>query len=177
VADGAAQFVLFDYALLAILLLSTLLSLLRGFFREAMSLATWVIAIWVAWKFGGELAVLLESWITPTAVRIWAARALLVIGILIAGGLLGSFFNFVLHTTGLTGTDRAIGMVFGFARGVLLVGVLLAVLEAADFDETEWWPESALIPYFEPVTDMIRHAAEDGLEFLDEFEELPGPPS
>jgi len=170
-AEEAARLILFDYLLIAIMGFSTLISLFRGFFKEAMSLGTWVIAIWAAWKFGPEVAGFLEGFITPTAVRLWAARALVVIGTLIAGGLLGAFFHFVLETTGLTGTDRAIGMVFGFGRGVVLVGLTLAIMESADFNETEWWPESVLVPYFAPVTDMIRHAAEDGLEFLDDFDE------
>lgn len=173
-AFDATQLILFDYLLLAILGFSTLISLFRGFFREAMSLGTWVVAIWVAWKFGPQLAEMLQGLISPTAVRLWAARALVVIGVLIAGGLLGTFFHFVLETTGLTGTDRAIGMVFGFARGVVLVGLLLAIMQSADFDETEWWPQSVLMPYFAPVTDMIRHAAEDGLEFLDDLEAAEG---
>ena len=171
-AEEAAQLVLFDYLLIAIMGFSTVISLFRGFFKEAMSLGTWVVAIWAAWKFGPELAVFLESLITPTAVRLWAARALMVIGVLIAGGLVGACFHFVLETTGLTGTDRAIGMVFGFGRGVVLIGLLLAIMESADFDETEWWPQSVLIPYFEPVTDMIRHAAEDGLDFIDDLEDV-----
>jgi len=171
VATEVTELILFDYLLIAMMVFSTVISLFRGFFREAMSLGTWVVAIWAAWKFGPQIAGLLEVWITPTAVRLWAARALVVIGTLIAGGVLGAFFNFVLETTGLTGTDRAIGMVFGFARGVVLVGLMLAIMQSADFHETEWWPQSVLIPYFEPVTDMIRHAAEDGLEFLDDLEE------
>ncbi|MBT8422860.1 MAG: CvpA family protein [Gammaproteobacteria bacterium] len=173
--EEAAQLVLFDYLLIAILGFSTLISLFRGFFKEAMSLGTWVVAIWAAWKFGPQVAGLLESLITPTAMRLWAARALTVIAVLIAGGLLGAFFHFVLETTGLTGTDRAIGMVFGFGRGVVLAGLLLAIMQSADFDETEWWPQSVLIPYFEPVTDMIRHAAEDGLDFLDDLEDEAAP--
>ncbi len=170
-AAEVSELVLFDYLLLGIMGFSTLISLFRGFFKEAMSLGTWVVAIWVAWKFGPLVADLLESFITPTAVRFWAARALVVIGVLIGGGLLGRFFHFVLETTGLTSTDRAIGMVFGFGRGVVLVGLMLVIMEFADFDETDWWPQSVLIPYFDPVTDMIRHASEDGLEFLDDFEE------
>ncbi len=170
-AAEVSELILFDYAVITVMSFSTLISLFRGFFKEAMSLGTWVVAIWVAWKFGPQLAGVLESVITPTAVRLWAARALVVIGVLIAGGLLGQFFHFVLETTGLTGTDRAIGMVFGFGRGVVLVGLMLVVMEAADFDETEWWPESVLIPYFAPVTDMIRNAAEDGIHFLDDLEE------
>ncbi len=166
-----SKLILFDYVVIGVMAFSTLISLFRGFFKEAMSLGTWVVAVWLAWKFGPQVAGILENIIPPTAVRLWAARALVVIGVLIAGGLLGQFFHFVLETTGLTGTDRAIGMVFGFGRGIVLVGLMLVIMEAADFNETEWWPESVLIPFFEPVTDMIRHAAEDGMDFLDELEE------
>jgi len=171
VAAEISELVLFDYVLIGIMAFSMVISLFRGFFKEAMSLGTWVVAIWLAWKFGPLVAETLESFITPTAVRLWAARALLVIGVLIGGGLLGQFFHFILETSGLTGTDRAIGMVFGFGRGVVLVGLMLAIMESADFNETEWWPQSGLIPYFAPVTAMILHALEDGLEFLDDLEE------
>lgn len=171
VAADVSDLILVDYFVIGVMVFSSLISLFRGFFKEAMSLGTWVVAIWVAWKFGPQLAGMLETVITPTAVRLWAARALVVIGVLIAGGLLGQFFHFVLESTGLTSTDRAIGMVFGFGRGIVLVGLMLVIMEAADFNETEWWPESVMIPYFEPVTDMIRHAAEDGLGFLDDLEE------
>lgn len=166
----ASDLVVFDYALIAIIAVSTIISLFRGFFKEAMSLGAWVVALWVAWQFGPEVAGYLEEWITPTAVRLWAARALVVIAVLLAGGLVNAFLHMVLESTGLSSTDRAIGMVFGFGRGVLLAGIVLAGMEAADFDETEWWPESVLVPYFAPVTDMIRHAAEDGLELLDGLE-------
>lgn len=174
-----SELVLFDYVLVAVLFFSTVVSLFRGFFKEAMSLGTWVIAIWLAWKFGPQVADGLTEWITPSAIRLWAARALIVVTVLIAGGLLGAFLHFVLETTGLTGTDRAIGMVFGFTRGIVLASLLVLVLEAAGFDETEWWPNSQLIPYTEPVTDMIRHAAEDGFEMFDDIEEadmLPDAP-
>ena len=163
--------IFFDYVLVAIVVTSTIISLFRGFFKEALSLGTWVVAIWIALKFGQDVAVMLEDAIAPTALRLWATRALIVIAVLIAGGLLSALLHFVLETTGLTGTDRAIGMVFGFTRGIVIGGVMLAIMQSADFNETEWWPQSVLIPYFEPVTDMIRHAAEDGLEFLDDLEE------
>ena len=45
-----------DYALIVVLGLSTVISLFRGFFKEAISLGTWVVALWVAWQFGPELA-------------------------------------------------------------------------------------------------------------------------
>jgi len=84
--------------------------------------------------------------------------------------LLSWFFSIVLDNTGLSGTDRAIGTVFGFARGILLAGLAVMILDLMGFREAAWWDESKLIPYAAPVADIIRHAAEDGLEFLEDLD-------
>jgi membrane protein required for colicin V production len=157
----------FDYLLITVMLISTVISLFRGFFKEALSLATWVIALWVAWRFGPQLAGGLESWVSEPVLRLWLARGLVCILVLLAGGLLGKFINILMLSTGLTGTDRAIGMVFGFGRGVILVGLLVVVLEMMGFSNSPWWQESKLLPYAAPVADIIRHSAEDGLEYID----------
>ncbi len=92
-------------------------------------------------------------------------------------GLVAWFLGLVLSSTGLTGTDRALGMVFGFGRGVLLAGLLVMGLDLLGFREASWWEQSKLIPYALPVADIIRHAAEDGMELLDDLEPglLPAP--
>lgn len=159
-----------DYVLIVVIGLSTVISLFRGFFKEAVSLGTWVVALWAAWKLGPQVASWLEPWIAERLLRLWAARVLVVIAALIAGGLAGWFFSIVLDNSGLSGTDRAIGMVFGFARGVLLAGLLVMVLDLMGFSESSWWSESKLIPYVAPVAEIVRHAAEDGLEMLDDLD-------
>lgn len=166
-----------DYVLIVVLGLSTIISLFRGFFREAVSLGTWVAALWVAWKLGPQIATYLEPWLSTSVLRLWTARVLIVIGMLLAGGLLGWFFGLMLESTGLSGTDRSIGMVFGFARGVILAGLLVMVLELLGFNETGWWQESKLIPYAAPVAEIIRHAADDGLELLEELEDQKEAPA
>lgn len=159
-----------DYALIVIVGLSAVVSLFRGFFKEAVSLGTWVVSLWLAWKVGPQVAGFLEPWISTSVLRLWAARALVVIAVLIAGGILSWFFSVILDNTGLSSTDRAIGTVFGFARGVLLAGLAVMALDLMGFREAAWWDESKLIPYAAPVADIIRHAAEDGLEFLEDLE-------
>ncbi len=99
--------------------------------------------------------------------RLWVARSLLLVGVLVAGGLLEWLVVFLLQKTGLTGTDRAIGTVFGFARGVVLAGLLVAVLQSGGFEAEPWWQDSKLIPYAAPVADVLRDAAEEGLAYLD----------
>ncbi len=156
-----------DYILLAILFISTAVSLLRGFVREAISLLSWAIAIWCAWRFGGAVAGALEGSIGSMTARLWVARSLLLVGVLVAGGLLEWLVVFLLQKSGLTGTDRAIGTLFGFARGVVLAGLLVAVLQTGGFEATAWWQDSKLIPYAAPVADVLRDAAEEGMAYLD----------
>ncbi|MEJ2138423.1 MAG: CvpA family protein [Gammaproteobacteria bacterium] len=162
--------VIVDYVLIVVIGLSAVISLFRGFFKEAVSLGTWVVALWLAWRLGPQVAGMLEPWIGTSVLRLWAARVLVVIAALLGGGLLGWFFGQVLDSTGLSGTDRAIGTVFGFARGVLLAGLLVMILDLLGFREAPWWEESKLIPYAAPVADIIRHAAEDGMEYLEELD-------
>jgi len=157
-----------DYVLLVIVGLSTVISLFRGFFKEAISLMSWLIALWLAWRLGPEWMHYLEPWIAEPGLRLWATRFLIVIAVLLVGGLVNAFFNMVLQSTGLSGTDRVIGSVFGFARGVLLAGLLVMALELMGFREAAWWGESKLIPYAAPVADIILNAAEDGLELLED---------
>jgi uncharacterized membrane protein required for colicin V production len=65
-------------------------------------------------------------------------------------------------------------MVFGFARGVLLAGLFIMVLDLMGFRDSSWWDESKLIPYGAPVADIVRHAAEDGLEFIEDLDSDSG---
>ncbi|MCP3999593.1 MAG: CvpA family protein [Gammaproteobacteria bacterium] len=157
----------FDYLLITVMLISTVISLFRGFFKEALSLATWVIAIWLAWRFGVQFSGELEPWVTEPVLRLWLARVLIFVFGLLAGGLLSRLINILILSTGLTGTDRAIGMVFGFGRGVILVGLLIMVLDMMGFSNSVWWHESKLLPYAAPVADIIRHEAENGFKYVD----------
>lgn len=157
----------FDYVLIVVVTVSTLISLFRGFFKEALSLATWVVAVWLAWKFGTAAEGLLQAWVADPVLLGWLSRGLVFIGALLLGGIVSTLVAAIVAGSGLSGTDRALGMVFGAARGVLLVGLLLAVLQALGFAQSAWWYESKLIPYAAPVTDFILHLAQDGMQYLD----------
>jgi len=76
-----------DYALIAILVVSTLISLARGFVREAFSLAIWIVAFWIAWTFFRELAFQFESYVDSPTVRLGVSFALLMIAALLIGGM------------------------------------------------------------------------------------------
>jgi len=165
---------LIDYLLLVIVGLSTVTSLFRGFFREALSLGAWVLGLWLAWKLGPDFSSYLEPWIDEPDLRLWVVRFLIVIAVLLVGGLLATLFSLILDSAGLSGTDRVIGSVFGFARGVLLATLLIMALELMGFRQAAWWDESKLIPYAAPVVEIIKNAADDGLDLLDPQDEESG---
>ena len=76
-ADIAVTFTWVDWAIIAIILVSSLISLRRGFVKEALSLLTWVIAGAVAWLFGGALAHHLQDYISTPSARVISACVIL----------------------------------------------------------------------------------------------------
>lgn len=145
-----------DYVIIGIVVLSALISLLRGFIREAFSLAIWMLAFWISWSFFRELAVQLQPWIETPSVRLGVAFAALMLGSLAVGGLVNYLVIQLVERTGLSGTDRLVGMVFGVARGVLLVTVLVWLAGLTPIPQDPWWRESHLVPYFEELALWLR---------------------
>ncbi len=156
-----------DYIIVAAFLVSVLIGLFRGFFKEALSLVTWILALWVALNFSQLLEPMLGS-ISSEALRLWAARLLTFLLVLIAGGLLNALIGILVAKTGLSGTDRVLGMVFGAARGVLLVGILVLVFRLMELDREPWWEQSRLVPLGEPVANWLLTNFQAGIEHLDE---------
>ncbi|MDH4023580.1 MAG: CvpA family protein [Gammaproteobacteria bacterium] len=150
----------FDYLLLAMLLASGLVGILRGLIREAMSLATWVIALWCAARFDDQTAHLFSNTLNDPLWQLWAARLVLFIGVLFAGSVLVWIVSYFVRRSVITGTDRTLGMLFGLARGVVLAGVLVLALELGGFAAEPWWQESKLIPYAAAVAAELRDMAQ-----------------
>jgi len=145
-----------DIAIIGVVALSAVISLVRGFVREAFSLAVWVLAFWVSWSFFRDLEVPLRAWIDSPTARLGIAFAVLMIATLTVGGLVNYLIIQLVERTGLSGTDRLIGMVFGTARGVLLVAVLVLLAGLTPLPSETWWFESSLIGYFEELALWLR---------------------
>lgn len=152
-----------DYGILVILLMSIGMSFARGFVKESISLITWIAAIWVGLKFSPMLAEILKTSITTPSIRLIASFLALFLTVLILGGLINFIISHIVHKTGLSGTNRLIGMVFGLARGVLVVGLIILLANHTAFPQDPWWQASALIPKFEPVANTISKLLPDKL--------------
>ncbi|WP_115718284.1 CvpA family protein [Gallaecimonas mangrovi] len=155
-----------DIAILVIIGVSVLISLVRGFVREAMSLVVWIAAFFVASVFYPKLAVLFTGLSDPL-IRNAAAIALLFVATLILGGLLTYIIGQLVDKTGLSGFDRLLGMIFGALRGVLVVAALLFALDSfTNLSHTDWWKASKLIPQFGVVVQWFFEYLQHSSSFL-----------
>ena len=145
-----------DFAILIIVLLSSVISLLRGFVREALSLTNWVLAIWVSISFAHNLASLLKDSIDSPNVRVSVAFGILFLSTLIVGALVIYLVTQLVRKTGMSGTDRMLGVIFGVARGVMVVGILVLLAGLTGLPKESWWNESMLLPHFQNLAIWIR---------------------
>jgi len=146
-----------DWAIIAIIVISALISLKRGFVKEALSLLTWIIAGAVAWMFGGSLSQYLVSYIETPSARVIAGCTILFVATLLVGAMVNFLIGELIRVTGLSGTDRFLGMVFGAARGGLLVVVAVGLLSLGPVQQDQWWQQSKLLPQFLLVADWSKN--------------------
>lgn len=155
-----------DYSIMSVIGISMLLSLARGFVREFLSIVIWILAFWVAFQFGELLTPKLEPYISTPSVRIITSFIILFVLTLLVGSLINFSISKLLATTGFSGVDRLLGMVFGFARGVLLVAIILLLVSLTSFSQDPWWKNSALIPHFKPLIVWLNSFLPGKIEHL-----------
>jgi len=114
-----------DFAFIAVIIISTLFSLLRGFVKEAISLGTWIIAMWVSTTFASNLSNFMPDSIENPAFKMGLAFIALFVATLILGVMVNILLNQVVNKTGLSSVDRALGTVFVLAGGILIVTVFV----------------------------------------------------
>ncbi|RMN89904.1 Colicin V production protein [Pseudomonas cannabina pv. alisalensis] len=146
-----------DWAILGIVAISALISLKRGFVKEALSLTTWIIAGVVAWMFGAGLSQYLVNYIETPSARVIASCTILFVATLLVGAMVNFLIGELIRVTGLSGTDRFLGMVFGAARGGLLVVVAVGLLSLGPVQQDQWWQQSRLVPQFLMVADWSKN--------------------
>ena len=163
-----------DVLIALIVLGSTLLGLLRGFVREAVSLAFWILAIWAAWKFGPIVEPHLGGLLADSKVAPWIGRLVVLVLVLLIGWATGMMLTHFARSAGLGPLDRAIGLLFGIVRGMVLMGLMIIGGELLHLNQEDWWGRSKLVPYGEAVGDWLRAMVGERGEPWAKLERLTG---
>jgi membrane protein required for colicin V production len=164
--------VIVDYILLGAFLVSVGIGLVRGFFREAMSLVTWLLAAWLAWRYSWLVEPLLSA-ISSDALRLWLGRLIAFVAVLLIGGIVGHLVARLVQKSGLSGTDRALGMVFGAARGLLDDGLLVLEFQQLEMDREPWWEDSVVVPHGTRIAEWLRAFMDAGVDRIEEAVAVP----
>ncbi len=145
-----------DYLIIGIIVISAGISIVRGFMKEVLSLISWILAFWVAMMFHSHFSTLLAKYISTPSIRLFLAFFTLFAVTLILGALVNHLICQVVEKTGLTGTDRALGVVFGLLRGLAIVTILILAAGATPMPSDSWWQNSLLIDHFVNLALWVR---------------------
>ena len=145
-----------DIVIILIIFLSAVISSIRGFAKEALSLFGWILAFWVSLSFSGGLSLMMADTIQDPILRLIVAFLVLFIASLIASTILNYFVIQLVERTGMTGADRSIGIVFGVLRGILIVTAIVMFSGLTPFPQTPSWDNSFFLYYFEGFAVWLR---------------------
>ncbi len=155
-----------DIIIAAAIVLSVIIGFARGFVKEALSIATLLIAIWASLYFGPVVGTVSESWLQGRELQTWFGRILVFVVVIAVGGLIEWGVAKAVKMSPLGGIDRFAGSVFGLVRGLLLTAVFILVGQFAGFANDSWWRASNFIPHFEVLADWIEQMAPKGYDLL-----------
>jgi membrane protein required for colicin V production len=148
--------ILTDYLVIAAIAISAIVGAMRGFLRESVALGAWIVALFVAWHFADLIEPHLGGLLGDSQVRPWAARAIIIVLVLLIGAAIGALLSHFVRLSIFSGMDRLLGFAFGLLRGFLLLGVFVILGQLLRLSGESWWRNSLLIPYGESVANGLR---------------------
>lgn len=145
-----------DYTLMALVGLSAVFGLMRGFLREVLSLVGLVLALWFAWHYSDIVAPYLGGALADEPFHTWAARVVVFVAVLLITTLISAIVNYFVRMSIFSGLDRFLGFLFGLLRGAVIAGVAVMLGQMLRLDGEPWWKSSRLLPYAEMSGSVVR---------------------
>ena len=145
-----------DYVIILLLAFSCVAGLYRGLLREVVSLVTWLLAVLLAWHLAYLVEPHLGGALANPAVRPWAARVVIFVIVMLVGAAVGALLTHFVRLALLGSVDRMLGFLFGFLRGLIVLGLLAMVCHAVRLNDERWYRDSTLVPYAEHAGNLLR---------------------
>ena len=139
-----------DLVLLVVLAASALLGVVRGLVGTVASLVAWFGAAWFAFRHGAELAFWFSNDGQPGATELLGGYLVAFIGVLVLVGLVGWMVRKLVHSVGLSGVDRALGLLLGLARGGFVACLLVLLMAFSRLPQEQAWQDSRGVALLAP---------------------------
>ncbi len=147
-----------DIGFVAVVFISLLIGAYRGFVRSLLSVVSWVVAVWVTWKFAGLTVPFFGGLNMGPTAQLIVAHLAVFFGVLIVVTIISALLAKVLVVESVAGLDKTLGVAFGAVRGVLIV-LVIAVIGSFTFVLHEpMWRESSVLTLVEPYVLMVRES-------------------
>lgn len=165
------NFSIIDGVILGILALSVLTGLVRGFVKELVALCVWIIAIWLGVSYADTVGDYLKNYVHDDTARHAAGFVIILLATVISGSLFNALLGFILKNTGLSGTDRLLGTLFGFVRGIFIVSLIILAIKITDLmPSQEHINKSSLYSKFTPLVNWLYDNSPDFIKNKDKEE-------
>jgi membrane protein required for colicin V production len=146
-----------DLVLLAVIGLSMLFGLMRGFVGVVVSLLAWLLAGWASFHFGARIALLLAGGHgTPSAGQLFAGYGLSFLCVLLVVGIVGWLVRKLVKAVGLSGVARVLGLALGAVRGGFVACLLVLLMGFTTMPREPGWRDSQVVPVLLPGAQLLR---------------------
>ena len=155
-----------DFAIIAVIALSAVFAFARGFVREALSIVAWVGAAGITlYGFNNVYAITTRFVTTPLLANLIAGAGLFVISLIILTIITGYLARFA-DSSALSPINRTLGLVFGLARGIVLVSLAYLVVDVSlpQNDRPQWIKEAKSERFLAKGADLLRTALPESLQ-------------
>jgi membrane protein required for colicin V production len=155
-----------DLSIIGVIVLSGIFAFARGFVREVLSIAAWVgAAATTLYGFNYVYGIIFRFVTTPLLADLIAGAGLFVISLIVLTILTGYMARFV-HSSALSPIDRTLGLIFGLARGVVLVSLAYLMVDVSlpQNDRPGWIKDAKSNRFLANGVDILRNALPESLQ-------------
>jgi membrane protein required for colicin V production len=145
-----------DIVIIAFFAVSILIGIYRGFVREVLSVASWALAAYVAFRYGEQVSVYIKPYVNQEPLDLAVSYVAVFLVALILFSVISHIISQIFESSGMKGIDRSIGGIFGAIRAAIIIVVLILVGRFMAMDNQQWWIDSGFIPYFEPLVEWFK---------------------
>ncbi len=148
----------FDLLLLAIFIISTVVGVMRGFVKEALSIVSWILAFWLGYSYCVEAGEWLAQFVSlgEGKLRNSAGFGLVFVGTLFVFAIISYAITKLIVRGPIKGVDRVLGIATGVVRAVAISAVLLVLMQALGMNTSKFWQDSKFVPHLMPAVEFTQ---------------------